>query len=134
MKKLLIVAIMALCALTSTSAQNQKQAEIQFETLTKDFGTFSENDPVQTCSFVFTNTGTAPLIINQASASCGCTVASYTKEPVAPGKQGKIDVTYNGKKYFPGRFKKTVNVRSNAKTELVRLYISGNMEEVKSEN
>lgn len=96
-----------------------------------DFGKFSENSPVQKTTFTFTNMGTAPLVINQAVASCGCTVPSYTKTPIKPGEKGKIDITYNGKGKFPGHFKKTITVRTNGTPEMTRLYIEGDMEEAK---
>lgn len=113
-----------------TTTQTEKRAEIKFETLNHDFGTFSANDPVVKCVFKFTNVGDAPLIINQAIASCGCTVPTYTKEPVKPGESGQIEVTYNGKGKFPGRFTKNITVRTNGKeTATVRLTISGDMKE-----
>ena len=105
----------------------EKKAEIKFEVSKIDLGTFSEKDGEQHCSFVFTNEGNAPLVINQAFASCGCTVPTYTKDAVKPGEQGKIDVTYNGKGKFPGHFSKTITIRSNARTEIVRLTIEGTM-------
>ncbi len=111
------------------AAEAEKQAEIQFDTLRINMGTFSEKDGIQTCAFNFTNVGTAPLVINQAFASCGCTVPTYTKDPVKPGEQGQINVSYNGKGKHPGRFAKTIVVRSNAKTEIVRLTIEGMMTE-----
>ena len=123
------MAMMMVCSLNYALAQ--KQAENKFNKMEHNFGTFAESQPVQKCTFTFTNTGDAPLVINQAVASCGCTVPSYTKEPIAPGKKGTISVTYNGKGKFPGHFKKTITVRSNAKTEMTRLYILGNMEEGK---
>lgn len=129
MKKILFMAVLFVCSLSSAMAQ--KQAEIKFDKMEHNFGTFAESQPVQKCTFTFTNTGDAPLVINQAVASCGYTVPSYTKEPIAPGKKGTISVTYNGKGKFPGHFKKTITVRSNAKTEMTRLYILGNMEEGK---
>jgi len=111
-----------------SNTQVEKNAEIKFETLNHDFGTFSVNDPVVKCVFKFTNVGDAPLIIHQAIASCGCTVPTYTKDPVQPGESGQIEVTYNGKGKFPGRFTKNITVRSNAKeTGVVRLTITGNM-------
>lgn len=124
-----MMALMMVCSLSYALAQ--KQAEIKFDKMEHNFGTFAESQPVQKCTFTFTNTGDAPLVINQAVASCGCTVPSYTKEPIAPGKKGTISVTYNGKGKFPGHFKKTITVRTNAKTEMTRLYILGNMEEGK---
>ncbi|MBQ8051125.1 MAG: DUF1573 domain-containing protein [Bacteroidaceae bacterium] len=109
------------------AANEEPKAEIKFDTLRIDLGTFSEKQPEQHCTFTFTNVGEAPLIINQAFPSCGCTVPTYTKDPVKPGEKGQIDVTYNGKGKFPGHFTKTITIRSNAKNEIVRLAIEGTM-------
>lgn len=113
-----------------TGKTNAKSyAEIKFDTLRCDLGIFPESDAVRKHSFTFTNTGTAPLIINQAFASCGCTVPTFTKDPIKPGDKGSIDVTYNGTGLMPGRFSKTITVRSNAKTRIVRLVVEGEMTE-----
>ena len=106
----------------------ENYAEIKFDTLRHNFGKFSQKDPIVKCSFRFKNTGTAPLVIHQAFASCGCTVPTFTKEPVKPGDTGVIDVTYNGTDKFPGRFQKTITIRSNAVSEVTRLIIEGDME------
>ena len=145
MKKLLIMAF-CLLSVSMAEAQTQKQkvstsevkvtgvtkaenyAEIKFDTLRHNFGKFSKNNPIVKCSFKFKNTGTAPLVIHQAFASCGCTVPTFTKEPIKPGETGVIDVTYNGTDKFPGHFQKTVTVRSNAVSEVTRLIIEGDME------
>jgi len=79
-------------------------------------------------TFKFKNTGDKPLVIEQAVASCGCTIPTYTQAPIAPGKSGEIKVVYNGKGKSAGEFKKVITVRSNASNELVRLYIMGDME------
>ncbi len=97
--------------------------------MTHNFGTFSEKNPVQKATFTFTNTGKAPLVINQVVASCGCTVPHYDKRPIAPGQKGSIEITYNGQGKFPGHFKKSITIRTNAKTEMTRLYIEGVMQE-----
>ena len=55
----------------------QGKADIKFDKTSHNFGTFSENDPVVSCVFTFTNVGDAPLVIHQAVASCGCTVPEY---------------------------------------------------------
>lgn len=128
----LTVVPMSMSGVKSEYAFTQNQdsfAEIKFDSLTIDVGTFSEANPVRKCTFRFTNSGTAPLVIHQAFASCGCTVPTYTKTPVKPGNTGAIDVTYNGQGKFPGRFQKTITVRSNAKNGVVRLVIKGNMTE-----
>lgn len=125
-----MMAVLLFACVSFASAQ-ENQAQIKFDKVSHDFGTFSESSPVQECIFTFTNVGQAPLVINQAVASCGCTVPSYTKEPIAPGKTGAIKVTYNGKGKFPGHFKKSITVRTNGKPEMSRLYVEGTMEEAK---
>ena len=130
MKKFLIMSVMLMASVCFAMAQ-QNQASIKFDKIIHNFGTFSENQPTQKCVFTFTNVGTAPLIINQAVASCGCTIPSYTKAPIKPGEKGEIKVTYNGTGAFPGHFKKTITVRTNGVTELTRLYIEGVMSENK---
>lgn len=130
MKKFLIMSFMLMVSVCFAMAQ-ENQASIKFDKQVHNFGNFSEDEPVQKCVFTFTNAGTAPLIINQAVASCGCTVPSYTKAPIKPGEKGEIKVTYNGRGAFPGHFKKTITVRTNGVTELTRLYIEGVMTEAK---
>ena len=130
MKKFLIMSVMLMASVCFAMAQ-QNQASIKFDKMIHNFGTFSEDQPTQKCVFTFTNVGTAPLIINQAVARCGCTIPSYTKAPIKPGEKGEIKVTYNGTGAFPGHFKKTITVRTNGVTELTRLYIEGVMSENK---
>ena len=77
MKKIIMMTLMLVCGMTTMMAQ--KPAQIKFDKTTHNFGTFSENEPKVTCSFTFTNIGEQPLMINQAIASCGCTVPEYTK-------------------------------------------------------
>ena len=129
MKKVLAFTLLCFVMLTTAFAQSAaKQADIKFDKTSHNFGTFSEDDPVVTCVFKFTNTGTAPLIIHQAVPSCGCTVPTYTKEPIKPGEKGKLEIRYNGAGKFPGHFKKSITVRTNGKTKMVRLYVEGPME------
>jgi hypothetical protein len=129
MKKILVLTMLLFCGMSVALAQ--KPAEIKFDKLTHDFGTFSEKEPVVSCTFSFTNVGESPLIINQAVASCGCTVPEYTKTPIQPGEKGEIKVTYNGTGKFPGHFKKSITVRTNGAVEMTRLYIEGEMTEAK---
>lgn len=83
-----------------------------FEEKTHDFGTIKEVDGPVTHTFEFTNTGSEPLVIINVNASCGCTRPEYSKEPIKPGKSGKIKVTFNpaGR---PGEFSKDVKIRTN---------------------
>lgn len=119
----LLVALAAFGMSSSALAQ----AVIKFDKTSHNFGTFKEAD-VQTHVFTFTNTGDKPLVIQQAFSSCGCTVPEYTKKPIMPGKTGQISVTYNGKGKFPGPFRKSVTIRSNATNAMVRIYVEGTMD------
>lgn len=67
---------------------------MKFEESSFDFGKITQGDVV-THEFAFKNDGDAPLVISSANASCGCTVPTYTKEPIAPGKSGIIQVKFN---------------------------------------
>lgn len=127
MKRFTVYMLMLVLSIAYVSAQGK--AEIKFDKHTHDFGTFSESNPVVTHVFTFENVGKTPLVIHQAMASCGCTVPEYTQEPVMPGKKGTVKITYNGTGRYPGHFKKSITLRTNAKTELVRLYIEGEMKE-----
>lgn len=109
------------------SASAKKYPEITFEKTTIDFGTFSMDNPVQRCVFKFTNTGKSKLVITSVHASCGCTIPEYPKDFISPGGTGEIVVTYNGTGKFPGFFKKSIQVFSNAKKEMVRISIQGTM-------
>lgn len=99
--------------------------QITFAEKSYNFGIVPEKGGPISHSFEFTNTGTAPLVIISATASCGCTRPTYPTEPIAPGKKGKIKVTYLPDKR-PGEFGKTVTVRTNAKeSKKIILSITG---------
>ncbi len=116
------------------SAEAKKYPKITFEKTTVDVGTFSEDDPIQKASFKFKNTGDKKLVINYVHTSCGCTVADYPKEFIAPGDSGVITVTYNGSGRMPGPIKKYVQVFTNSKDELTRIFIQGYMTAVPGED
>ncbi len=77
-----------------------------------DFGSVQEGGNAD-FDFVFTNTGTEPIIIERAQPACGCTASEWTKEPVLPGKTGFVRASYHTQGR-PGPFTKTVTVLSNA--------------------
>ena len=127
MKKLILATILSVFGLFAFAA-GSGEAEIKFEKTSHNFGTFQESNPKVTCTFKFTNTGDKLLVIHQAMASCGCTVPQFPKEPIKPGESGEITVTYNGAGKFPGHFKKSITIRTNAKQEIIRLYVEGDMQ------
>ena len=84
---------------------------MSFEKSEHDFGTIEQNTP-QATIFKFTITGTGPLIITDASSSCGCTVPEYPKNtPVAPGESGELVVKFNGS--GQNQVTKTITVKAN---------------------
>ncbi|MCB0506590.1 MAG: DUF1573 domain-containing protein [Cyclobacteriaceae bacterium] len=93
-----------------------------WESTVYDFGTIELNKPVDHI-FEFTNTGDVPLIISNAKASCGCTVADYTREPIAPGSKGFVSARYNAA--HAGAFTKTVTVTANTGEQAVVLTLKG---------
>ena len=82
-----------------TDESTNKDPVISFDKKIWDFGTITDGEVVEH-TFRFTNTGTNDLIISNASASCGCTIPEWPKEPIAPGEKGEIKVEFNsnGKK------------------------------------
>lgn len=96
---------------------------MKFEKETHEFGSIMQGEKVQ-YSFKFKNEGKTNLIISSAAGSCGCTVPNYPKEPVAPGAEGKIDVTFDsaGKQ---GKQNKTVTLVTNAIPNTKVLTITG---------
>lgn len=133
MKKIFTLAI-ALLAFTFSNAQETSKAKksikkapvkvatpalpkvegagMVFVSETIDYGTIAANSDGKR-EFVFTNNGNKPLIITNASGSCGCTVPSYSKEPIAPGGKGVIGVKYDTSRAGQP-FTKTVTITSNA--------------------
>ena len=95
----------------ATSSYAQSGPKIEFKSDTIDYGTTSKDKDNGVRVFEFTNTGNAPLIIQDVKSTCGCTVPTKPKEPIAPGKTGKIEVKYN---MNPGPIRKTITVESNA--------------------
>lgn len=99
--------------------------KFEFTEESHDFGKINEGDVVEH-TFKFKNTGNAPLVIQNATASCGCTVPSYPKEPVAPGEEGEILVKFNSQNK-PGVQNKTVSLTANTEPSVTRLYIKSNV-------
>jgi hypothetical protein len=116
---------------TETKAANPAKApKFKFNEEIHDFGSVKEG-PQAEHVFTFKNTGKSPLIIQNVSASCGCTTPEWSKEPIAPGKSGKITVRYNTQGRV-GPIDKAVYIQSNAllpegKGDRYELKIKGNV-------
>lgn len=121
MKKILVVALLALGTVAANAQETSKKAKqvtskvtgagMVFANEVIDYGTIAQNADGKR-EFVFTNNGNAPLVITNAQGSCGCTVPSSPKEPIAPGAKGVIGVKYDTNRVGP--FTKTVTISSNA--------------------
>jgi len=109
MKKYLLLALVTFGS--AVFAQNGAKIEFKDKDNTIDYGTVNKEDDNGLRAFVFTNTGDAPLIIKDAKSTCGCTVPSFPKEPIAPGQSGKIEVKYN---MNTGPIRKTITIETNA--------------------
>lgn len=132
MKKILLIAVCSVFAVTASNAQAKKTtksapakketavkadapkvegAGMIFENETIDYGTIPHNADGKR-EFVLTNNGSKPLIITAATGSCGCTVPTFPKEPIMPGAKAVIGVKYSTDRV--GAFTKTVTITSNA--------------------
>lgn len=123
----LIVVMLAVCAYGQEVKVNAKIKSADgpvfaWDKTEHDFGKIKQNAPV-TYQFTFTNTGKAPLIISTVQASCGCTIADYSRDPIMPNGTGFVKATYNAATL--GQFTKTVTVNANTEEGIVKLTIKG---------
>ncbi len=126
MMALLLLAGLHGTALAKDGKQGNKGAKISFRETEHDFGTIAEDDGAVSHTFTFKNEGKVPIVVQSVSTSCGCTASDWTKEPVLPGKEGKITARFNplGR---PHQFTKSLTVRSNGDPASVILFIRGNV-------
>lgn len=96
-----------LAIISFTTAFAQTDTKVPFSKVTHSFGKIKQQTPVTT-EFTFTNKTGKALIVQDATAECGCTTPEFPKTPVANGKTGTIKVTYNAEN--PGAFTKKVTV------------------------
>ena len=133
MKKIVLLVVLAVFGLSATQAQTKAKgkkgkkavvakvetpkvpkvegAGMLFENETIDYGTIPHSADGKR-EFVFVNNGNQPLIITSATGSCGCTVPSFPKDPIAPGEKSVIGVKYDTTRQ--GAFTKNVTIKSNA--------------------
>lgn len=120
MKTILTILIVVLGGLSTITAQNTPKFQFKSEVI--DYGEI-EKGANGLRVFEFTNTGTAPLVIENVYSSCGCTTPSWTKTAVAPGESGKIEVKYNTT--IVGPIRRTITIYSNADENPKAIKIKG---------
>lgn len=126
MKKLGFVLLTMILSISVTMGQknNKQEGNAQFVSTVHDFGKVAEEAGTVSCEFKFTNAGTTPLLIQDIRTTCGCTTPSYTKDPVLPGGEGIIKVTYSTKGRV-GTIDKKVTVFTNEPDKVYTLQIKG---------
>jgi len=114
----LLLSCIAALLFISASAQSDSVSQVaNFKSTTYSFGKIKQHVPVTT-EFKFTNTSAKNVIIETATAECGCTTPEYPKTPIEKGKNGDIKVTYNAES--PGKFTKRVTVKfANVKQPII---------------
>lgn len=127
MKKLAIFfSFFALLLVFKANAQDTGSAPvISFKENSVDFKDIVQGQIVEH-TFVLTNTGKSPLIISNVAATCGCTVPSWPKEPVAPGKSAEIKVSFNSSGKV-GKQNSVVRIYSNASEPIEKVSLISNV-------
>ncbi len=126
MKKILLaVAVLAITSSLFAQPEAKKIADVaKFEKETIDFGKIKQGVPAKG-TFVFTNISSGVLIIEEAKPTCGCTISDYTKEPIAPGKTGVINATYDARNV--GHFEKHLTVKFAGVEEMKSITFTGDV-------
>ena len=122
MKKLFFIAAAFIVTAGAMAQTTKPDSVAKFNTNKYDFGKVKQNVPA-VYSFEITNTSNKPLVIENAHATCGCTVPEYQKDPILPGKSAKVKVQYNAAN--GGQFDKTVFVKFAGVDEEKALGITG---------
>ena len=110
-------------------SDTRAKTNAKFAEVSHNFGTIQQ-DSKNTKIFTFTNTGSEPLIIEDAKGSCGCTVPKFPKEPIKPGATGEIEVVYSPGKQ-QGSQNKTVTITANTDPVSTTLNILADLEVIK---
>lgn len=115
----IVITLIALLAIAlplgAASRKNSSEGQPQVVLAEKsyDFGTVSSSAKPVVHEFTLTNSGSAPLVIISATATCGCTRPTFTPKPIDPGKSGSVKVTF-----LPagqaGNINKEIKVKTNA--------------------
>ena len=114
--------IWIVCVLMAVGILAQAQSKADFDKTLHEFGPILWKKPV-TVNYIVTNKGDQPLVINNVTVSCGCTVVDWTKEPISAGKTGTIKATFDAK--MLGHFRKSIGIYCNASPKPIYLIMQG---------
>jgi hypothetical protein len=111
---------------TQTAQALKDSTTVQIIDSAYNFGKVTDGEKVE-YSYRFKNTGSKPLVIVNASASCGCTVPQKPEKPILPGEIGFIKIVFDSKGRV-GTAHKTITVISNANPEFPQLILTGDVD------
>ncbi len=109
----------------AVAAAKENAPAFKFEKESYDFGQITQGEKV-TYDFKFKNIGKSPLIITNATATCGCTTPEYPKGPVAPGENGMIHVVFNSATKS-GMQNKIVTITANTVPSTTEVHLIGDV-------
>jgi hypothetical protein len=108
------------------AASNQPLTTVALSESNFDFGNIKKGDKVNHV-YEITNTGTSPLVISEVKPGCGCTAPEFTKEPILPGKKGKITLSFDSSS-FDGAVQKFADVYANVEKAPIKLTFNANIQ------
>ncbi|WP_027381355.1 DUF1573 domain-containing protein [Chryseobacterium daeguense] len=107
-------------------ASNQPLTSVALSESNFDFGKIKKGDKVEHV-YEVTNTGNNPLVISEVKPGCGCTAPDFTKEPILPGKKGKITLHFDSTN-FDGNVQKFADVYANVEKSPIKLTFTANIQ------
>ncbi len=110
----------------ATSGNKQTPGELPvlvFEQTKHDFGLVVQGEKIS-YKFICTNNGGSNAVISNVSATCGCTVADWTKNPIKPGEKGEVEVVFNSAGQSAGFNSKKVSVLANTQPNRIELEVT----------
>ncbi|PKF74672.1 hypothetical protein CW752_08175 [Chryseobacterium sp. PMSZPI] len=111
---------------TAAPASNQPSTSLALSESNFDFGKIKKGDKVEHV-YEVTNTGKNPLVISEVKPGCGCTAPDFTKEPIMPGKKGKITLHFDSTS-FDGNVQKYADVYANVEKSPIKLTFTANIQ------
>lgn len=114
-------------AVNESDQDKKEEKVISFDKTVHEFGTIKEANGEVSTNFVVTNNTDNTILLSNVRVSCGCSKTTWTKEPIEPGKTGKVTVIYDPKGQY-GPFDKVVTVTTNGNPDRIVLHIKGTVE------
>lgn len=125
-RSLLTISLLFLSSALCRAQESAFLESFQYDERVHDFGIIYEKDGKVSHTFTFTNKSKEVIIINDVNAWCGCTTAQFSREPIRPGKTGRVTLTYNPD-HRPGKFSKEAVLKLNDGKYYTRIWLKGNV-------